>query len=80
MASKKKAKTARPKTEAKSVQNVPEGYFGDFGGRFVSELLIPALDELNAAWKKYSKDKKFEIRRFKGNTFAIQRDGFRNRV
>lgn len=56
----KKAKTAKPKTEAKSVQSVPEGYFGDFGGRFVSELLIPALDELNAAWKKYSKDKKFE--------------------
>lgn len=56
----KKAKTVKPKTEAKSVQSVPEGYFGDFGGRFVSELLIPALDELNAAWKKYSKDKKFE--------------------
>ena len=60
MASKKKAKTAKPKAEAKSVQSVPEGYFGDFGGRYVSELLIPALDELNAAWKKFSKDKKFE--------------------
>lgn len=60
MASGKKTKTTKPKTEAKSIQAVPEGYFGDFGGRFVSELLIPALDELNAAWKKYSKDKKFE--------------------
>lgn len=60
MASKKKVKTAKPKIEAKPVQGVPEGYFGEFGGRFVSELLIPALDELNAAWKKFSKDKKFE--------------------
>lgn len=60
MAVKKKAKTVKPKTEAKPAQGVPEGYFGDFGGRYVSELLIPALDELNAAWKKYSKDKKFE--------------------
>jgi tryptophan synthase beta chain len=27
------------------------GRFGDFGGRFVPETLIPALDELEAAWK-----------------------------
>ena len=47
MASKKKVKTAKPKTEAKPVLGVPEGYFGEFGGRFVSELLIPALDALH---------------------------------
>ncbi len=28
-----------------------EGYFGPFGGRFVAETLIPALDELTAAVK-----------------------------
>jgi tryptophan synthase beta chain len=31
--------------------SVPDerGYFGDFGGRFVPETLIPALDELTRA-------------------------------
>jgi tryptophan synthase beta chain len=55
-------KSAHDKTkgEAPKKIEIPEGYFGEFGGRFVSELLIPALDELNAAWKKFSKDKKFE--------------------
>jgi len=28
------------------------GYFGDYGGRFVPETLVPALDELTAAYKK----------------------------
>src|SRR5271166_4652010 len=28
-----------------------EGYFGPFGGRYVSETLIPALDELTHAVK-----------------------------
>ncbi|MGH7436468.1 MAG: pyridoxal-phosphate dependent enzyme, partial [Polyangiaceae bacterium] len=28
-----------------------EGYFGPFGGRYVAETLIPALDELSAAVK-----------------------------
>jgi len=28
------------------------GYFGDYGGRFVPETLVPALDELAAAYKK----------------------------
>jgi len=65
---KKKVKTVAKVSKAKAVNTkakpsaieVPEGYFGEFGGRFVSELLIPALDELNTAWKKYSKDKNFE--------------------
>ncbi|MGH7607342.1 MAG: hypothetical protein ACREME_08385 [Gemmatimonadales bacterium] len=26
------------------------GWFGDYGGQFVPETLIPALDELAAAW------------------------------
>ncbi|MDD5190851.1 MAG: tryptophan synthase subunit beta, partial [Dehalococcoidales bacterium] len=28
------------------------GYFGDFGGRFVPEILAPALEELTAAYEK----------------------------
>ncbi len=36
----------------KEVQSPPDarGRFGEFGGRFVPETLIPALDELEAAW------------------------------
>ncbi len=36
------------------------GYFGDFGGRFVPETLITALEELNAAWVKYRQDADFQ--------------------
>ncbi len=36
-----------------------KGYFGAFGGRFVPETLMPALDELSAAYKKIKKDKGF---------------------
>ncbi|MEH0165717.1 tryptophan synthase subunit beta [Paucibacter sp. JuS9] len=35
------------------------GHFGQFGGRFVAETLIHALDELNAAYAHYSKDPEF---------------------
>ncbi len=35
------------------------GYFGDFGGRFVPETLIPALDELVAAYKEIKSDPVF---------------------
>lgn len=62
MAAKKKPAKAKvkPKAEPAKKTEIPEGYFGEFGGRFVSDLLIPALDELNAAWKKFSNDKKFQ--------------------
>lgn len=36
------------------------GYFGDFGGRFVSELLMPALEELEAAYYNFRKSRKFQ--------------------
>lgn len=36
------------------------GYFGDYGGRFVSETLIYALDELTAAYDKLSTDATFQ--------------------
>ena len=35
------------------------GYFGDYGGRFVPETLVPALDELAAAYQAASADAAF---------------------
>jgi tryptophan synthase beta chain len=35
------------------------GYFGDYGGRFVPETLVPALDELTAAYEKAKADAAF---------------------
>jgi tryptophan synthase beta chain len=35
------------------------GRFGEFGGRYVSETLMPSLDELTAAWDKAAKDPEF---------------------
>jgi tryptophan synthase beta chain len=35
------------------------GRFGEFGGRYVSETLIPSLDELTAAWAAASADPAF---------------------
>ncbi|WP_374010437.1 tryptophan synthase subunit beta [Leifsonia sp. LS-T14] len=34
-------------------------YFGDFGGRFVPESLVAALDELSAAWEEAKADPAF---------------------
>jgi tryptophan synthase beta chain len=36
-----------------------DGHFGKFGGRYVPEMLIPALEELEAAYFKAKQDKKF---------------------
>ena len=35
------------------------GYFGDYGGRFVPETLIPALDELTKAYNEVRTDSSF---------------------
>ncbi len=42
--------------------NVPDerGYYGEFGGRFVPETLIPALDELTAAYAEAMADPAFQ--------------------
>ena len=37
-------------------------YFGDFGGRFVPEALIAALDDLTAAWEKSRTEPDFATR------------------
>jgi tryptophan synthase beta chain len=36
-----------------------KGYFGDYGGQFVPETLMPVLDELEAAYDAAKKDKAF---------------------
>src|SRR5664279_6338239 len=43
-------------------QVVPDarGYYGQFGGRFVPETLIPALDELTAAYLQAKDDPEFQ--------------------
>jgi tryptophan synthase beta chain len=38
----------------------PRGYYGKFGGRFVPETLIPALDELTAAYLSLREDASFQ--------------------
>jgi tryptophan synthase beta chain len=40
---------------------ISDGKFGKFGGIFVPELLIPALEELEAAFIKYKDDKNFNV-------------------
>ncbi len=46
-----------------------EGRFGRFGGRFVPEVLIPALDELSAAWSELKGDEAF-----RGELASLLRD------
>jgi len=36
------------------------GYFGEFGGKFLPETLIPALEELEEAYEKIKKDGDFQ--------------------
>src|SRR6201993_2412632 len=50
------------------MQNVPDsrGHFGQFGGRYVAETLMPALFELEKAYKEARRDPKFraELKRY----------------
>ena len=39
---------------------MPKGHFGKFGGRYVPEMLIPALEELEGAYLKAKSDKNFK--------------------
>jgi len=40
-------------------QFMKKGYFGSYGGMFVPETLMPALEELDTAFNRYRNDKKF---------------------
>jgi len=48
-------------TRNRATYNYPDarGYFGRFGGRFVPETLIPALDELESGYRKIRRDPAF---------------------
>src|ERR687886_2076949 len=41
-------------------QETETGYFGPFGGRYVPETLIHALEELEEAYERYGNDPEFE--------------------
>jgi tryptophan synthase beta chain len=45
-----------------TIKRLPDkkGYFGDYGGRFAPETLMPALDELEKAYDVSRKDKEFQ--------------------
>lgn len=47
------------KTKSADVPN-ERGYYGDFGGRFVPETIIPALDELEIAYYEAMNDPEFQ--------------------
>lgn len=42
-----------------SSMNLAEGFFGEFGGRFVPEELNPVLEDLRNAYEKYKSDHEF---------------------
>jgi tryptophan synthase beta chain len=59
------------------------GRFGVYGGRYVPETLMAALEELEFAYEKAKKDKKFQarladlLRNFAGRpTPLFMRDGY----
>jgi tryptophan synthase beta chain len=53
---------SQPKIQAKKLISYPQdGKFGKYGGRFVPEVLMQAVNELEAAYEKTKKDDKFKI-------------------
>lgn len=59
--------------------SVRAGYFGPYGGRFVPEVLIPAIDQLTAAYEEAKADPVFqqefeeELQRFSGRPTPLYR-------
>lgn len=51
---------SNPLVSAPYSQPDARGYFGAFGGKFVPEILIPALVELEEAWQNSRRDPAFE--------------------
>ena len=47
------------KTKKNTYAPDAEGYYGEFGGQYTPELLVPAIEELEACFNKARKDKKF---------------------
>jgi len=48
----------------RKTNKVPDdkGYFGIFGGRYIPEILMPAVQELTAAYRKINKSRSFRTR------------------
>ena len=57
---KKRFKKASDVFKQRGYKNCRDGYFGIFGGRYVPEILINALDELERSYFKFKKDKSFK--------------------
>lgn len=38
---------------------IPKGYYGEYGGSYIPELLVPAVQEVGAAYEKYREDPDF---------------------
>jgi len=57
----KEAEGTRPTLDTEPNGNAPNarGYYGPFGGRFVPEVLVPALDELEQAYNEAIEDDGF---------------------
>jgi tryptophan synthase beta chain len=55
--------------QARAIDPDPRGRFGSYGGRYVPEVLIPALEELAVAWPELRED-----RDFRGELDALLRD------
>jgi tryptophan synthase beta chain len=55
--------------QARAVDPDPRGRFGSYGGRYVPEVLIPALEELAVAWPSLREDPGF-----RGELDALLRD------
>ena len=53
----KSAKSPSTSTPTSGSQPARPGRFGEFGGRYVSEILMPSLDELTAAWDEAARDR-----------------------
>ncbi len=50
---------SRPRARVRGgrpVTSVDTGYFGPYGGRYVPETLVPALDELERGWREIKDD------------------------
>ena len=55
---------SKSKGKNKNTEMKREGYFGPYGGRYSPEVLIPAIEELEKAYKKYKNDAGF-LKEFK---------------
>jgi len=53
---------ARTRTVTKATQPDASGRFGPYGGRYVPETLVPALDQVAAAYRGLKKDRAFQTR------------------